>query len=769
MFPHQAKAHTHDDFPNDPSKWEPLFTEDCNTLKGGNTSQMYLAHTPPDSKSDSWHDLRAHLLATACGTRANAINFGEAHLGYTIGLFHDLGKAHPDFRSYLIACHHGNKAQKCPHAIWGAAWLYEILKNKCDYWSELVLPILCHHTGLQNPNLAEQKLIVHHREYKGTRTWKQIVEFGRTLASDIPAITPPTDPLRREMRIRMLFSCLIDSDHLDTEAHFEPSKANIRGNWTPLAAYWPIFRANHLRLMWASRGNEMSHYRARVYFEAKRSASRSPGIFRLTVPTGGGKTRAAMAFALKHAVLNKNHDFRRIITALPYTSIVDQTADTYRQIFGAPHVLEHHSLTTEPDETEHNPAAARAALATENWDAPIIVTTTLQLFESLFSNRPGRCRKIHRIANSILILDEVQTLPVHLLKPTLDVLKTLVEDYGVTLILCTATQPTFEKSYYLPEWKNQEPPEIVPSYPDLFYNLQRVTFEFVGTTSASDLACELASLQNRQSLAIFNTRKDALRVYEFLLSSKAEGLYHLSTLLCAHHRRAVLHKIVTRLAAGKPVRLISTQVVEAGVDLDFPAVYRQIAPLDRIVQAAGRCNREFRCGTKGGRTRIFQLKDGSAPKGAYATGLGIADQLLRKAGAQDQLSGTKIFLDYFQRLYTSVSLDQPRIQELRERMEYSQVAEKYRFIEPTIQVVVAGYDTETIDPLIKKHRFTPSRSTWRALQPFTVNLMHWEANKRLHGNELEIGKDLWRWDGPYDKKTHRGIGADYDPCDLITN
>ncbi|MFV0337482.1 MAG: CRISPR-associated helicase Cas3', partial [Chthoniobacterales bacterium] len=641
-------------------------------------------------------------------------------------------------------------------------------KQMIENWETLLLPMLSHHTGLQSLDEAEPKLAFHRNQNRGTDTWREISDFGKSLIKSLPAPKKEPDPWKREMRLRMLFSCLVDADYLDTEAHFTPRNIGLRGIGTPLISLWPIFRANHLRLMWSTRGETMSPHRATVYFESKKSASSPPGLFRLTVPTGGGKTRAVMAFALRHAVENTQHGFRRIISAIPYTSIVDQTADTYREIFGNPHVLEHHSQTPDLGGTESDQNAARAILATENWDAPIIVTTTVQLFESLFSNKTSRCRKLHRIAKSILILDEVQTLPAELLKPTLDALRVLVEDYGVTVVLCTATQPTFEESFYLPEFGSQKPQEIVPKgkISTLFKNLNRVTYQPIKDCSEDSLASELAESENQQCLAIFNTRKDALRVYQVLLKKDLQGLYHLSTLLCSHHRKALLKKVTTRLKQGKAVRLISTQVVEAGVDLDFPAVYRQIAPLDRIVQAAGRCNREFLLGQGGGKVIIFRLEGGGAPKGAYAMGMELANQMLGYTRNLSQLNSPEIFRDYFTRLFTGISLDKHEIQSLRKRMDYPQVAEKYHFIEPTVQVVVSNYDPPAIDPLIEAHRYTPTRSTWRALQPYTVNLMKWEAERLLVGNAEEIRGDLWKWNGNYDKINHRGIAAEYEPTDL---
>lgn len=725
------------------------------------------AHTP--NAQSIWHELSVHALAVNEMAQKFAAPFGLSENARLVALVHDAGKAHPDFQAYLEEIHSGNPTpKKCPHAIWGSALFYEILSGRA-VWQEIALPILGHHAGLHSAAEAEQKLCHHLNKSRDLPEHKVIKKHAfALLGSELKVPQQTSNPLERELSIRMLFSCLVDADFLDTEAHFSPGKSPFRGHSTLLSDLWPIFRRDQISLMWKKRGSTISRFRAKAYFETLQAAKNRPGVFRLTVPTGGGKTRTSVAFALRHALHNPEHGFQRIIIALPFTSIVDQTASEYRKIFGPDCVLEHQSQSNDGKDSEHDPEAKRRAMACENWDFPIIVTTTIQLFESLFSNRPSRCRKLHNIAKSILILDEAQTLPTEFLRPTLNVIKLLQEKYGVTVVFCTATQPTIEKSPYLAEWAGASITELVPSFPLLFSNLDRVTYEGPRNFDETELVDALASKECSSVLAIFNTRKDALRIYEHLLGDNLEGLYHLSTLLCSHHRRAVLDEIKNRLNDGKPVRLISTQVVEAGVDLDFPVVFRALGPLDRIVQAAGRCNREFSLGQKGGRVVLFQLTGGRTPQGAYARGLDIANQLLSQPGAVNRLSSPEIFEDYFVRLYRDVDLDLQSIDEYRRDLDYPNVAAKYRFIEETEQFVVAGYDYHVIDPLIKAHRFAPSRSSWRALQPYAVSLMKWEADMLKAGNADEISPGLWRWNGPYDRKNHRGLqAAKYDPADLI--
>jgi CRISPR-associated endonuclease/helicase Cas3 len=344
----------------------------------------------------------------------------------------------------------------------------------------------------------------------------------------------------------------------------------------------------------------------------------------------------------------------RIIVAIPYTSIIEQSVDVYRGIFGADNVLEHHSAVASHDDPS-DPLSYRevwARLASQNWDAPIVVTTTVQLFESLFANRPSTCRKLHNIARSVVILDEVQTLPPELLTPILDVLQDLVDHYHVSVLLCTATQPALQDGPYLRGLR--EVREIIADPTQYFAALKRVRYELPapGERWAWDrVATEMQSVD--QGLAIVNTKQDALRLLDALDDPAA---FHLSTLLCGAHRRDVLREIRRCLEAGEVCRVVSTQVVEAGVDLDFPLVLRALGPLDRIVQAAGRCNREGRLAA--GRVVIFVPEEGTLPRGAYDTGAATALSLLSRPGAD--LHDPLLYRTYFERLYQVIPLDEKR-------------------------------------------------------------------------------------------------------------
>ena len=722
-----------------------------------------IAHTQgQDGKEDHLID---HLRDVAVMARSFAEKFNCGALAFWLGLLHDLGKINPLFQSYLKAMEENRSHPKAPHAIWGASFMYYLLwcKKQKDAWKEFALPIYGHHAGLQAHGLASQKFSQFLRDNPSklqsmVSAW---TELQQRFTPESPAFSIANNT-RREMRVRMVFSALVDADYIATEKHFDQQKANNRGKWPKLPELWERFQEDQSKLFKKveAKPSEVNRIRREVYDACLDAAKGKPGVFKLTVPTGGGKTRSGLAFALQHAIQNKNA-FDRIIVALPYTSIIDQTASEYRKILEKEGecVLEHHSQIDVPDEKEEqDPKHLRYRLATENWDAPVIVTTTVQLLESLFTNKPGRARKLHNIAKSILILDEVQTLPPQMLKPTLDVLRDLVDHYGVSLVLSTATQPAFDNTPYLKPFQDVEAKEIVPGYARHFKMLKRVDYEFrPESLDWSELGEEIENLN--QVMVVLNTRKDALALIDAM--GETPHTYHLSTLLCGRHRKDKLNEIRSRLKVGQPVRLISTQVVEAGVDLDFPSVYRALGPLDRIVQTAGRCNREGDLDK--GQVVIFEPSEGRMPRGPYFAGFQKAKVMLDKNDAST-LSEPQIFTEYFKRLYGDLDLDESRIQAHREALDYPKVAKLYRLISDiTLPVVVRHGD-------YKKHlndwKYHPSRTAWRQLQPFIVNVFEYEAGPFIQNGIMEdLGNSLYLWNGKYDEKI--GAIAEYDPADLI--
>jgi CRISPR-associated endonuclease/helicase Cas3 len=689
--------------------------------------------------------------------------FGAGDFGVVLGLLHDIGKALPEFQEYLRRLEAGERLKSGPpHAIWGSVLWYVLCGKKA--WQEICLPIAGHHAGLRAACDLSLALAEFAQVHPETVDQLRSLLAGSGILGGVKLPPSRADGIALEFRVRMLLSALGDADFLATEEHFNPVKAASRGKWPGLAELWSGFEEKRGRLLRGRTASQEAVHkvRAEVYARCLKAAELPVGVFRLTAPTGAGKTLSGLAFALRHALLHPG--LRRVVLAVPYTTITEQSAKVYREVLGGDAVLEHHSSVREPleDEEGQSIAAVRARLASENWDAPVIVTTTVQLFESLFARRPGKVRKLHNLVGSVIILDEAQTLPLELLIPTLSALRSLVEDYGTTIVLSTATQPAFDDSPYLREFASPPGREIVPECAQHFLALKRVHYERRAVPlSWDEVAREVRGHQ--QVLVILNTRRDALRLLDALAGE--DGLLHLSTLLCGAHRRKVLDEIELRLVNGKPVLAICTQVVEAGVDLDFPVVYRALGPLDRIVQAAGRCNREGRM-PEHGLVVIFEPAEGRVPTGPYRAGCEQARVMLDRDDVT-RLHDPALYHEYFQWLFASVKLDKKGIQDCLEALDFPAVAEKYRFMDDTVPVLVSYEGLN--EALVERWRWAPSREAWRGLQPFVVNLYNYESKKYVESGWIEeLGPGLCRWLGRYD--CLRGISAEaLDPADLIVS
>jgi CRISPR-associated endonuclease/helicase Cas3 len=718
------------------------------------------AHTDSVDGRRDYLDRHLEEVASLAGEYAGV--FGQQRVADLLGRLHDAGKAFPGFQDYLDRIEAGSGDTKGPpHAIWGAVlayWVIYKVQRDPERWKEISLPIAGHHGGLAAAADLSLKFEEILKSQQTELNDLAVALRDARVLQRLDGVTMNRRGTSREFSIRMLLSALADADFLATEEHFERKKARARGNWPILDVLWSCFLANQKKVLAdaAKDPTPVNEIRAEVYrccFDAGTSA---PGFFRLTVPTGGGKTRSSLAFGLVHAL---KHRLRRVVFAVPYTSVTDQTAREYRKIFGDDSVLEHHSQMEQPDGGEsQSTTAVRQRLSTENWDATIIVTTTVQLFESMFARRPGKIRKLHNLARSVIVLDEVQTLPVELLETTLDGLRTLVTEYGCTIVLCSATQPAYERTPVLSNL-GIEPTEIVPQYQRHFKALESRVRYFSRSRPLSwvDVATEIRD--EEQVLVVLNARRDAMALLDAL--GDTPDVVHLSTLLCGAHRRRVLMDIESRLKDGR-VRAVCTQVVEAGVDLDFPLVYRAMGPLDRIVQVAGRCNRH---GTRPeqGRVIVFEPRDGSMPPGNYQAGARVAERLLARDGP-DGLYDPKLYTEYFELVFSNANLDKKDIQEFRRALDYPETAERYRFIQPTVSAVVPYGDSEA---KLRQWEIAPSRRAWRALQPYVVNLSWGQVHGFGRDGFLEmLATGLYRWLGRYD--LIRGIVPDaVDPSDLI--
>ena len=569
----------------------------------------FFAHTLPGQPEETWQPLETHLRGVADLAAAFADAFGSRDWGYVAGLWHDLGKYSPAFQEYLrksgSEAHEGEALGKVDHSTAGAQHAVVHLPVLGHL---LAFALAGHHSGLLDSQSDGPSMVA--------RLAKRIEPWGDA-PEDLTRLTSPELPLhlRRafgthdrfalQFFVRMVFSCLVDADFLDTEAFMSPDRARERPSWPPeIIDRMAAALDDHLEGLGAA-DTEVNRHRAHVLSACREAAVRRPGFFTLTVPTGGGKTLSSLAFALRHAHI---HGLHRVVYVVPFNSIIEQNAAVFRAVFQErldgvmpDPVLEHHSSLDPEVET------TRSRLASENWDAPLVVTTAVQFYESLFANRTSRCRKLHNLAGSVVVLDEAQALPVDFLTPCLRALQELVEGYRATVVLCTATQPAIARRDGLDEGLDVGPEhEIIPDPSGLFRALKRVEVERPGSLSDEELAERLLAVP--QALCIVNTRKHARRLWTLLGEDPAH--LHLSALMCPEHRSVTLGVIRDRLKRNLPCRVVSTQLVEAGVDLDFPVVYRALAGLDSLAQAAGRCNRNGRLPL--GRTVVFQSEHESS-------------------------------------------------------------------------------------------------------------------------------------------------------------
>lgn len=540
-----------------------------------------------------WHPLRDHLEEVARMAAGFAGRFDAAEWARLAGLWHDLGKHRREFQEYLT----GRRDRGGDHAVFGALLAKQRAAGN-ELWIVLAFVIAGHHTGLANLKRDEgpQALVTR------LQVDDELLEAcTRDATPDLtaPELPPPPawlDPAapearadvstyrrRVEMWTRFLFSSLVDADFLDTERFYRGDRRTGLPSGSTMPALARRLDEYVDNLAAKAEETPVNRVRAEVLSACRGAAELAPGLFSLSVPTGGGKTLAGMSFALRHA---SRHGLDRVIAVIPFTSIIEQNVGVYRRALGDDQVLEHHSNLDPEKETRAN------RLASENWDAPVVVTTAVQFFESLFANRSSRCRKLHNVAGSVVLLDEAQTLPPGFLAPVLDVLRELVAHYGCSVVLSTATQPALSQRDTLPEGF-RDMREIMPEPASLARRLVRFQVEWpaleAGPVEWPELAARLAS--HDQVLAIVHRRQDARDLVRLL---PAENRYHLSAWMCAAHRKQVLERILRALKHGEVCRVVATQLIEAGVDVDFPWVYRAMAGLDSLGQAGGRCNREGR-------------------------------------------------------------------------------------------------------------------------------------------------------------------------------
>lgn len=708
----------------------------------------FIAHVKRDADGN-WaqpQSLIDHLNGTAELAKKFADVFASGDYGFLLGLLHDFGKATEQWQDY-IRCKSGfnefdseahleGHSGKLEHAIFGAKFSEE--KLGISVGRILSYCISGHHGGLPDyfPNEIYGAGALEYRLSKA-----KTADIGNSIKQLVPSkkISPPPfkfdSPLSCSLWIRMLFSCLTDADFLDTEAYMDTERASSRCKFSVIEELLKTFHRHMQRLTANAEKTKVNNLRQTILRDCINAAIQEKGVFSLTVPTGGGKTLSSLAFALEHA---KRHSMTRIIYVIPYTSIIEQNADVFRRAVGAENVVEHHSNLDSEDST---PAMR---LAAENWDAPIIVTTTVQFYESLFSAKPSRCRKLHNIANSVVILDEAQLLPPDFLKPILKSLQLLVDYYSVSLVISTATQPALEsrqagqdKFDGLTVGKIRE---IITDVDSLYRDLKRVEVtlpnNFDERLSLSEIAARCS--EHEKVLCVVSDRRSCRDIYKLM----PEGTIHLSALMCGQHRSDRIALIKEKLKNEKTVRVVSTQLVEAGVDLDFPVVFRAIAGLDSIAQAAGRCNREGLLDK--GNVFVF-ASEKKVPPGLLRKAAETTQNLLHDKN--EDLLTRENFDRFFRELYWKAnSLDAKDIVGLLSPdratfgIQFRTASDNFKLIDDSMQraIIVRYGKSEDLLEEVKRNAGNPAflKLLLRKLQRYSVNVYTNDFNRLLERKSI---------------------------------
>jgi CRISPR-associated endonuclease/helicase Cas3 len=726
----------------------------------------YFAHSFSGESPEKWQLLETHLANVAKLASEFAVKFDSADWGWNAGWLHDMGKAAGEFQAYLLRENGLDDSQydeagngRVNHSSAGAAFAEE--KYGEFIGRTLAYIVAGHHAGLPDyhGDLTGAAALVE-RLKEGEKNLTAIRGVSKSIDERIRIISKPphyVKPANFHLWVRFLYSCVVDADYLDTEGFMNPGMIESRKGFDHLDVLKRRFD-NHMEKKVAELArpfSEVNVERQIVLERCRRAADEKPGLFSLTVPTGGGKTLSAMAFALNHAI---KFSKKRVIYVIPYTSIIEQTAAILSEILGAGNIVEHHSNLDPENETQ------RSRLAAENWDAPIVVTTNVQFFESLFSAKSSRCRKLHNLVGSVVILDEAQLLPPKWLKPCVQIINELIRNYGVTIVLATATQPS------LPDI--EIPREIILDPAQLYEKLRRTEIVFPMDIHIPTCWPEIASklLQQEQVLCVVNSRRDCHDLFRLM----PEGTIHLSALMCGEHRYRVIANIKQLLKDGYPCRVISTQLVEAGVDIDFPVVYRALAGLDSVAQAGGRCNREGRLNAEGklGRVEVF-VPPKAAPRGLLRKGADTTKELAAISGFDPQnLVEYKRFFDLF---YSRVNdLGE---QWLKERLQVSGSPEihfrtagrEFQLIEDQQQQPVFVSFAGSVNWIEELRKSGPNRNLLRRLQRYCVNLSKWDFDKANAAGQVEqIREGYWCWLGGYQNEIGLDIfGAGWAAEDLI--
>lgn len=680
---------------------------------------IYLGHKNLENHTEQ--KLKDHLNSVSKWAEKFAAEFGEGDIGKIVGLYHDIGKYSNEFQKYIRQ----ETKQKIDHSTAGARELYKV-KDSLNLIAAFC--IAGHHGGIPDigkPAINEPSTFFSRVESKTIPNYNAYTsEIEVPTANNISSLLPliANEKFSVMFYTRMIFSCLVDADFLDTE-NFMNDKKFLRGNFKALAELKAKFD-EYVKDAFCNEKSIRYHEpinkrRRKILAECTFSGENSTeNLLSLTVPTGGGKTISSMAFALNNAIKNRR---KRIIYVIPYTSIIEQNAKIFSEIFGSENVIEHHSGAEYEDNIKK--------LATENWDAPIIVTTNVQFFESLFSNRTSKCRKLHNIANSVIIFDETQMLPTEFLKPCVDAINELTTNYNCAAVLCTATQPSLEKLF-----EGRTITEICSNIEENYNFFRRTTIKVLEEKVSKDKLTELL-FEKRQVLCIFNRKKTVGEIFKNLQDN--ENVFYLTTNLCAVHRSETLQKIKNCLAKNLPCRVISTSLVEAGVDLDFSCVYREISGIDNVIQAAGRCNREGKFSKDESFVYVFALEN-EKPIRNQKLRINAANLACEKYFSElDSLQSIKYYFDCLHK-WEGGRLDKAGIKNLCKDLKFKEIAENFKLINENTKSIFIPYDENAKEIEQRLLNGEINRALLRKSNQYIVNVHCDTYEKMLSAQKIKL-------------------------------
>lgn len=693
----------------------------------------YLAHS--DKENGLKQTVLEHAIGTANCAEKFASSFTVPIYGKILGLYHDIGKFSKEFQNYLL---YGGVKGSVDHTGAGSIEIFKTgLNSKNPTFFLLAMCIAGHHGGLpdmgDNPKTSEKGTLLYRLNNSSFPDCAVYKEYLPSIKSeDVPDITKNlTAAFAQMFYVRMLYSCLVDADYLDTEA-FLADKTVLRSGFIDITKMKLL--VDEYTSKFDPSSSALNKMRCELLKQCKDAGSDNKQIhknlYTLTIPTGGGKTLSSLSFALNRAVLTGR---QRIIYVIPYTSIIEQNAGVFKGIVGKNNVVEHHMNVVYDDTDGSN----RKKLATENWDAPLIVTTNVQFIESIFANKPSKCRKLHNIANSIIIFDEAQMLPEDYLLPCVEVIKELTEHYNCCVVLCTATQPSLDKFF------DNKALEIVDK-PKFYYDVfKRTKIKILGKLTKSELAAKLKKYS--QVLCIVGTKRKAQQIFELLKEEK--NVYHLSTNMYPAHRKRILEEVRVKLKNGEVCRVISTSLIEAGVDVDFPTVYKEMDALDSIVQAAGRCNREGKRNVEDSIVYVFELEGNSNKLRLLEKQ--VTENILQE---YEDISSPEAITAYFNKLHVLLAenLDKRKIFEFlkhgRQRFYFKTIASMVKIINDNTKSIFIPFDSNA--KIIEQELRSGARTKelMRKMGAYCVNIYYQADNihlesayeKLLHNNKIEI-------------------------------